>query len=92
LNFRRRSGKIQANRGTPVATAEQQDELVVVRTYAYRHEAEVGRSLLEGHKVDAMISGDDAGGVQPGFGAATGVRLLVKRRDEHKARQLLGRA
>jgi hypothetical protein len=75
-----------------MATAEQQDELVVVRTYTYRHEAEVGRSMLEGHKLDAVISGDDAGGVQPALGAANGVRLLVKRRDEHKARQLLGRA
>lgn len=74
-----------------MATAEQQDELVVVRTYASRHEAEVGRSMLEGHHVDAVISGDDAGGVQPPLGATTGVRLLVKRWDEHRARQLLGR-
>jgi hypothetical protein len=75
-----------------VATAQQQDELVVVRTYTYRHEAEVGRSMLEGNNVDAVISADDAGGIQPALGAATGARLLVKRRDEHKARQLLGRA
>lgn len=75
-----------------MASAEQQDELVVIRTYIYRHEAEVGRSMLEGHRVDALISADDAGGVQPALGAATGVRLLVKRRDEHRARQLLGRA
>ena len=74
-----------------MASAGQQDELVVVRTYMYRHEAEVGRSMLEANEVDAVISADDAGGLRPGLGAATGVRLLVTRRDEHKARQLLGR-
>ena len=74
-----------------MANAQHQEELVVVRTYAYRHEAEVGRSMLEGHNVDAVISADDAGGVQPALGAATGARLMVKRRNEHKARQLLGR-
>jgi hypothetical protein len=52
-----------------VASAQQQDELVVVRTYTYRHEAEVGRSMLEGNNVDAVISADDAGGIQPALGA-----------------------
>ena len=47
--------------------------------------------MLEANEVDAVISGDDAGGLHPMLGAATGVRLLVRRSDEHKASQLLGR-
>ena len=70
--------------------AEQQDDLVVVRTYGFRHEAEVGRSMLEANEVDAIISGDDAGGIQPGMAAANGIKLLVRRSDGQKAIQLLG--
>jgi hypothetical protein len=73
-----------------VTHAEQQDDLVVVRTYGFRHEAEVGRSMLEANEVDAVISGDDAGGIQPGMAAANGIKLLVRRSDGQKARQLLG--
>jgi hypothetical protein len=74
----------------PVTRAEQQDDLVVVRTYGFRHEAEVGRSMLEANEVDAIISGDDAGGIQPGMAAGDGVRLLVRRSDRQKAMELLG--
>jgi len=69
---------------------EQQDDLVVVRTYGFRHEAEVGRSMLEANEVDAVINGDDAGGIQPGMAAANGIKLLVRRSDGQKARLLLG--
>ena len=70
--------------------AEQDDELVVVRTYGFRHQAEVGRSMLEANEVDALIVADDAGGIQPGLDGGTRVRLLVRRSDEHKASELLG--
>jgi hypothetical protein len=73
-----------------VTHAEHQDDLVVVRTYGFRHEAEVGKSMLEANEVDAVISGDDAGGLQPGLGVANRVRLLVRRSDGQKATQLLG--
>ena len=66
-----------------------QDELVVVGTYRYRHEAEVSKSMLEANGIDALISADDLGGVQPMLGAVTGVRLLVRRQDAHSASQLL---
>ena len=46
--------------------------------------------MLEANEVDAVISGDDAGGLQPGLGVANRVRLLVRRSDGQKATQLLG--
>jgi hypothetical protein len=69
---------------------EQNDDLVVVRTYGFRHQAEVGRSMLEAHEVDALIVADDAGGLRPGMVSADGVKLLVRRSDERKASELLG--
>ncbi|HKV28560.1 MAG TPA: hypothetical protein VJN90_09855 [Candidatus Acidoferrales bacterium] len=66
------------------------ENLVVVRTYSYRHEAEIGRSMLESNGVDAIILADDFGGMQPALGADTGVRLLVRREDEDTAKKLLG--
>jgi hypothetical protein len=69
---------------------EQDDELVVVRTYGFRHQAEVGRSMLAANEVDALIVADDAGGLQPGLDGGSRVRLLVRRSDERKATELLG--
>jgi len=66
------------------------DKLVVVRTYSYRHEAEVGRAMLEANGVDAMIMADDFGGMRPDVGAHTGVRLVVRREDEDTATKLIG--
>lgn len=72
-----------------MARKEVREKLVVVRTYSYRHEAEIGRSMLEANGVDAMIVADDFGGMQPALGADTGVRLMVRREDEDTARKLL---
>lgn len=65
------------------------DELVIVRSYFYRHEAEIGRSMLESNGVDAIIRSDDSGGEYPALGVSNGVKLLVRRSDELTARQLL---
>ena len=66
-----------------------QEDVVVARTYSYRHEAEIGRSMLEANGVDAMIVADDLGGMQPALGADTRVKLCVKREDEDAAKKLL---
>lgn len=68
-----------------------QEDLVVVRTYSYRHEAEIGRTMLESNGIDAMIVADDAGGMRPSLGLMNGgVRLLVRRQDEQTTKKLLG--
>jgi hypothetical protein len=36
--------------------SDQPDDLIAVRTYRYRHEAEVGRSTLTSDSVDALIN------------------------------------
>jgi hypothetical protein len=72
-----------------MAHSAKQDQLVVVATYRYRHEAEIGKSMLEANGVDAIINADDLGSVHPVLGAVSGIRLLVRGRDAHAARALL---
>ena len=68
-------------------TEKDADALVVVRTYAYRHEAELARSVLEANSIQAIINADDFGGVHPM--SVWGVRLLVRQSDERQAKKLL---
>ena len=65
-------------------------DLVCLRTYLYRHEAELDQALLEAGGIRAMVSADDAGGMQPGmlFGSG-GARLLVVEDQAEEALKLL---
>lgn len=66
------------------------DDLIILRTYGYRHEAELALSALKAHSIHAVISSDDYGGMSPMLGASTGgVRLMVRRSDEDKAVKVL---
>ena len=69
---------------------EEPNELVVAQIYSYRAEAELARSALEANGIEAMVEADDCGGQRPLLGANLGVRLLVRRADERKAKSFLG--
>lgn len=65
-------------------------ELVCVKTYNNRLDAELDKSFLDSEGIQAMISADDAGGLRPDLLWATGgVRLLVKEEDAEKALSIL---
>ena len=64
-------------------------ELVVVRTFGDRIEADLAHSALEAAGIESMVSGDDAGGVQPGLWTGEGVALLVREEDASNAREIL---
>ncbi|HKW88654.1 MAG TPA: DUF2007 domain-containing protein [Candidatus Acidoferrales bacterium] len=66
------------------------EELVIARAYSYRHEAEIGKSMLEANGIDAMIYSDDSGGEYPSLSSSNGVRVIVRRSDVETARKLLG--
>lgn len=68
---------------------EELDDLVVTRIYSFRAEAELARSALEANGIEAMVEADDCGGQRPLLGANLGVRLLVRRADERKAKSFL---
>lgn len=65
------------------------NDLIVARIYSYRAEAELACSMLEANGVEAMIEADDCGGQRPLLGASIGVRLMVRRSDESRAKKLL---
>lgn len=66
------------------------EDLAVARIYSYRVEAELARSALEAHGIEAMVEADDCGGQRPLFGVINGgVKLIVRRSDESKAKKLL---
>ena len=68
-------------------------DLVCIRTYSFRPEAELARSVLEAGGIESVVMADDAHGMRPMVGLATGgVRLCVRREDAEKAVAVLDRA
>jgi hypothetical protein len=61
-------------------------DLVCLKTFMYRHEAEIEKGLLEANGIDSLILGDDAGGLRPEIGMGFGINLMV-RQDELKTAQ-----
>ena len=65
--------------------------LVCIKTYHNRMEAELAKGLLESKDIKAMVSADDVGGMNPALLWATGgVRLLIRKKDIQKANEILG--
>lgn len=64
-------------------------DLIVVRTFTDRIEAELAQSALEAAGIESMTRGDDAGGTQPGLWASAGVDVLVREEDAANAREIL---
>jgi hypothetical protein len=63
--------------------------LVNIETYYNRHEAELAKGFLSVNGINAVVFGDDGGGVQPGLSFSIGVQLLVKEEDVEKAKEIL---
>jgi hypothetical protein len=51
-------------------------------------EAEMAAGLLEAEGIDTLIMADDAGGAYPMLQFVRGVRLLVFKEDEARAREI----
>ena len=67
-------------------------QLTLIRTFLYRHEAEMAKELLEGQGIKVMLSIDDGGGTRPELAYSIGANLLVLKQDAKKARALLNSA
>ena len=64
--------------------------LITIKTYPDRIEAELVKGVLESKGIKAMVSADDAGGMNPALLWATGgVRLLVKKNNVQMATEIL---
>jgi hypothetical protein len=74
---------------SPEPGDQEEHEFVILKTYASRHEAELGKGILSVNGIDGFIFADDYGGINPGLSFSTGVRLVVKKRDAEKALDIL---
>ena len=63
----------------------------LVLTCSYRHEAELARTLLETEGIEAMIQGDDCGGLGIGLAFSGGISVFVAMDDAERARVILER-
>ena len=70
------------------SSAMSDTELVAVRTFLNRIDAEIAKSTLEAADIASMIAADDAGGLRPGLWMG-GVRLLVRVEDADQAVKIL---
>jgi len=64
-------------------------ELVVVRTFGSRQEADLAVSALEAAGNDAMVRSDDAGRERPHMAFSGGAEVLVRAEDAQEARTIL---
>jgi len=62
--------------------------LVSIADFPNRIDAEIAHSALEASGIESFVSGDDAGGVQPGLWMK-GVRLFVREDDADRALDVL---
>jgi hypothetical protein len=65
------------------------DDAVVIETFSNRIEAEMAAGLLEAEGIEAMVMADDAGGTYPMLQFVRGVRLMVFKEDEARAKEIL---
>jgi len=69
-----------------------EDEVVELRGFGYRHEAELARATLEAAGIPSALLVDDAGGAQVGLSFSNPARLLIRRPDLDDAREILREA
>ena len=72
--------------------SEEYVDLINIKTYSTRHDAELAKGFLEANGVNAVVSGDDYGGIHPGLSFSTGIRLLVKDEDVEKTKRIFREA
>jgi hypothetical protein len=68
------------------------DSPVTIADVSSRAEAELMAGFLRDKGIHAVVAADDEGGLSPNLAAMRRVRVLVHRRDEARATELLGDA
>ncbi len=66
------------------------NNLVVVKTFMYRHEAEIAQAFLSGHDIESVVQADDCAGMRHHLSfVQDGVKLLVRESDLEAAQKAL---
>ena len=69
-----------------------EEDLVQISSFANEVDAELAKTKLESAGIDAYVSRDDAGGMEPQLQWANGVRLYVLESKANEAREVLDAA
>lgn len=65
------------------------DNLITLRSFNYRHEAEMAKSALEASGAPAVVFSDDGGGQEVSVQFVRGAKLMVNQQDASRAKQIL---
>jgi len=66
------------------------DDLITIRLFYYKHEAELAKEILSKQGIESIIKADDCGGMRPHLTLGTaGVQLLIKKEDFERAKEIL---
>jgi hypothetical protein len=64
-------------------------QLVVVRSFRDRFEADLAQSALEAAGIESLVRSDDAGGMRPALTFSNGAELVVRIEDVERASEIL---
>jgi hypothetical protein len=73
----------------PIVSAHGESPLAVVASFTSRQDADLAVSMLAANGIQARTFADDCGGMDPGLGFATHVRVLVPQTQAKDALALL---
>ena len=62
-------------------------DLICIKRFADRHEADIAKSVLDANRIASYIQTDDAGGMYPFM--TEQIQLLVKKTDVQEASKIL---
>jgi hypothetical protein len=65
------------------------EQLITIKTFYSRHDAEIAKGLLDEKGIQSSILADDGGATRPSLTFTEGVRLLVGKNDVKKAKELI---
>jgi hypothetical protein len=65
------------------------ENLVIAGTYLNQVDAELAQGALRAADIDAIVSADDVGGLEPGLWVGQGVKVLVRANDLERAKAIL---
>ncbi len=64
-------------------------DLVIIKTFTDRMEANIAKGFLEANGIPAFVKADDSGGAEPfPFANVPGVDLVIRQEDYEKAKKL----
>ena len=65
------------------------EETIVLNVFVTEIDASMAQDILQDDGIKAFVFKDDAGGMEPHLQQTNGVRLVVNRVDEGRARKIL---